>query len=150
MSDESPALVAIEPDDHLARHVGWTSDGRQFLLTNPFVPADAGTEGCDYVALFLFDAAGALVEAWVDRLGPRALLPADEPGRTVERRLETLGTIERRRVQVAPFSVERFGTTFGLVAIAPGDEADDWSVELQPGRAMTFFAPWDSGAYDAG
>lgn len=148
MSDE-PKRVAIDPDDRLARHVGWTAEGRQFVLVTPSVDAAPGTEGCDFVALYVFDAAGALVEAWVDRLGPRALLAVDEPGRTVERRLSSLGDVERRRVEVAPFSVERFGTVFGLVAVAPGDEADDWSVELQPGAAMTFYAPWDSGTYDA-
>lgn len=148
MSDEPPALVAIDPDEHLARHVGWTSDDRQFVLLTPSVPAVPGSEGCAYVALYLFDAEGALVESWVDRLGPPALLPADEPARTVERRLASLGEVRRRRVRVAPFSIERFGTAFGLVAIAPGDEADDWSVEAQPGRAMTFFEPWDSGTYD--
>jgi hypothetical protein len=28
-------LIALDPDDFYARHVGWTADGRQFFLTTP-------------------------------------------------------------------------------------------------------------------
>jgi hypothetical protein len=52
------------------------------------------------------------------------------------------------RIEVAPFSVERFGTTFGLVPLEPEEEDDEWSVEVQPGNYMAFLEPWDSGEYD--
>ena len=42
-----PKRLAIEPDDHHARHAGHLPDGRQFFLTTPFVPAigaEAGRE----------------------------------------------------------------------------------------------------------
>ena len=45
-------------------------------------------------------------------------------------------------------AIERFDTTFGLVARPPEDDDDVWAVELQPGRYMAFFEPWDSGEYD--
>jgi hypothetical protein len=49
---------------------------------------------------------------------------------------------------VAPFAVERFGTTFGLVLRVPDEDGDRWAVEAQPGNYMAFFEPWDSGVYD--
>ncbi|MEU3456907.1 hypothetical protein ABZ671_25400 [Micromonospora sp. NPDC006766] len=52
------------------------------------------------------------------------------------------------RIEVAPFAVERFGTTFGLIPQPPEDGDDFWWVELHPGNYMAFTAPWDSGEYD--
>ncbi|MCU1676163.1 MAG: hypothetical protein JWM93_921 [Frankiales bacterium] len=53
------------------------------------------------------------------------------------------------RIEVAPFAIERFGTTFGLVLREPKDEDEVWAVEVQPGNYMAFFEPWDGGDYDA-
>jgi hypothetical protein len=52
------------------------------------------------------------------------------------------------RIEVAPFAIERFGTTFGLVLREPEDEDEVWAVEVQPGNYMAFFEPWDGGDYD--
>jgi hypothetical protein len=62
--------------------------------------------------------------------------------------LESLGEISYERIEVAPFALERFGITFGLVLREPEDEEDIWAVEMQPGNYMAFFEPWDSGDYD--
>ena len=65
--------------------------------------------------------------------------------------LETvgLGVGDCEDLEVQPFSVQRFGTTFGLIPIPPDDEDDDrdWSVVLHPGNDMAFFEPWE-GDYD--
>jgi hypothetical protein len=45
-------------------------------------------------------------------------------------------------------ALDRFGTTFGLVVLAPDYEDDGYAVELHPGNYMAFFEPWDSGEYD--
>ena len=37
-----PKTVTLAPDEYAARYVGWAADGRQFFLTNPFVPAIGG------------------------------------------------------------------------------------------------------------
>ena len=143
-----PDLVAIDHDDYHAEHIGRTSDGRQFILTNPFDPALGDNPGCEFVALYLFDADGQLLDATIDRFGPRADVD-DEARRAVYReRLASLGDVSFERVDVAPFSVERFGLEFGLVAREPEDEDDEWAVEMQPGNYMAFFEPWDSGEYD--
>ncbi len=148
MSEGPPDRVAINHDDHHAKYVGRASDGRRFFLTTPFVPADGIRDGGEFVALYLFDAAGKLLEAHIDDLGPRATLNEEESLRVQERRLRELGDIVIERIEVAPFAVERFGTTFGLVPREPEDDDDEWAVEAQPGNYMAFFEPWDSGDYD--
>jgi hypothetical protein len=149
MPDGPPRLIAINHGNHHAEHIGRTADGQQFFLTTPFQPARGEDEpGCEYAALFLFDSAGALLEARVLSFGPRATL--DEAKRRAVRDLwlRELGDVSFGRIEVAPFSVERFGTQFGLIPREPEDEDDVWAVELLPGNYMAFFEPWDSGDYD--
>ncbi|SFX76546.1 hypothetical protein OH786_35555 (plasmid) [Streptomyces atratus] len=148
MSGNPPTLIAINHDDYHAQHVGRTADERQFFLTTPFVPAIGAEVGGEFVALFLFNAAGQLIDAVIDRFGPRATVDDDARREVYERLLRELGPVTFERIEVAPFAVERFGTTFGLVIREPDDEADEWAVELQPGDYMAFFEPWDSGEYD--
>jgi hypothetical protein len=150
MTGNPPILVAIDHDDYHAEHVGRTSDGRQFFLTTPFEPASAvgADDGGEFVALYLFDAAGKLLEAKIDALGPRATVNEEEARRVHQQRLEELCDVSYERIEVAPFAIERFGTTFGLVLREPEDEDEVWAVEVQPGNYMAFFEPWDSGDYD--
>ena len=146
---DPPLLVAIDNDDYHAEHVGHTADGRQFFLTRPFVPANGDEErGGEFVARYLFDGAGLLVEAEIDAFGPRDTTNEDAWRATYLRRLDELGEVTFGRIEVRPFAVERFGTTFGLVPRVPEDAEDVWAVELQPGNYMAFFHPWDSGDYD--
>lgn len=148
MAQGPPNLVAINHDDHHAEHVGRTADGRQFFLTTPFEPAIGKSGGNEFVALYLFDTAGNLIEAKIDEFGPRATLDHDRRRRVRDLRLRELGDVSYERIEVAPFALDRFGTTFGLVLRVPEDDEDVWAVEAQPGNYMAFFEPWDSGDYD--
>ncbi|MEU8261848.1 hypothetical protein AB0C02_14655 [Micromonospora sp. NPDC048999] len=149
MDDGPPQLIAIDHDDYHAEHVGHTADGRQFFLTTPFEPGSGETGGGgEFVARFLFDASGRLLDAAIEAFGPRHLMDRDARRRAYEARLAELGPVTFGRVEVAPFAVERFGTTFGLIPRPPEDEGDSWWVELHPGNYMAFTAPWDSGEYD--
>jgi hypothetical protein len=150
VSGNPPSLVAIDHDDYYAKHVGCTADGRQFFLTTPFEPASAigADDGGEFVALYLFDAEGELLEAKIDAFGPRATMDEEAGQRLYQQRLQELGDVSYGRIEVAPFAVERFGTTFGLVLREPEEEGDVWAVELQPGNYMAFFEPWNSGEYD--
>lgn len=96
----------------------------------------------------LCKALGKLLEAKIDELGSRTTLDKDKAKRLYDQRLKELGDIHFGRVNVAPFSVKRFGTDFGLVVREPEEEDDLWAVEMQPGNYMAFFEPWDSGEYD--
>ncbi|HVX85799.1 MAG TPA: hypothetical protein VH253_13540 [Phycisphaerae bacterium] len=148
MSDRRPDKIAIEHDDYHAKHVGWTGDNRQFILTTPFEAAHREKAGGEFVALYLFDADGKLLEAKIDELGPRATMDREKARRLYDQRLKELGEVRFGRVEVAPFSVKRFGTEFGLIVREPEGEVDVWAVEMQPGNYMAFFEPWDSGEYD--
>jgi hypothetical protein len=150
MATRSPKTVALDHDDYSAAYVGVTEDGQQFFLTTPFVPADAvGTDtGKEFLALYLFDKAGALSSATIDDLGPRSRL--DEAARCARRDelLASLGAVEYRRIKVAPFTVERFGVEFGFILQPPEEPGDDWSVIVEPGNYTCFWPPWTSGDYD--
>jgi len=81
-----PDLIAIEHDEYHAKHIGQLSDGRQFFLTTPFVPAIGGSAGREFVALFLFDEHGQFLEARIDDLGTRAELDKKRASTIYEQR----------------------------------------------------------------
>jgi SMI1-KNR4 cell-wall len=148
LQNSLPSLVAIDHDDYHAKHVGRTSDGRQFFLTTLFEPKSGRNAGNEFVALFLFDQLGKLIEAKIDQFGPRSTMDDEKRRAIYEKRLRELGKVTFRRIEVAPFSVRRFGTQFGLIAQPPEAEGEEWAVELHPGNFMAFYRPWDSGDYD--
>ena len=148
MGTAPPELIAINHDDYHAEHVGHTGDGRQFFLTNPFEPAAGKGQGAEYVALFLFDKRGNLLEAKIDDFGPRATVDEQKRRRVYEGRLSDLGDVVFDRIEVKPFAVERFGQRFGLITREPEEDDDQWTVEMMSGNYMAFFEPWDSGEYD--
>lgn len=148
MADGPPKLVALNHDDYHAEHVGRTRDGRQFFLTTAFIPRRGGVEGNEFIALYLFDDAGKLLEAIIDELGPRHLLKPGQGRAVIDRRLQELGEVTPGRIEVMPFSVTRFGTEFGFIPRPPEEEGESWWVEVEPGNCMAFHEPWDSGDYD--
>lgn len=143
-----PERVAINHDDYHAQHVGTTADGRQFFLTTPFEPKLGDQEGNEFVALYLFDAAGTLLEATIDEFGPRGSFDEAQRDAVYQQRLEELCEVTFQRIEIAPFEVERFGSRFGLIPYPPEDEEEGLTVEVQPGNYMAFFEPFDSGEYD--
>jgi hypothetical protein len=148
MSNLPPSLIAIDADDYHARHIGHISDGRQFFLTTPFEYAKGNRPGCEYVALYTFDAQGKLIEAQIESFGPRATAKGEAISARYDALLAGLGSVTFDRIEVSPFKIERFGAEFGLIVREPKEEDDVWAVELQPGNYMAFFEPWDSGVYD--
>ena len=140
-----PHRICINRDDYRAKWVGRTADGTRFMVTRPFEFANPPhTDGCEYVAVFLWERDGSFREMRLDSLGPRATLDRAEAARVFQRRLEELGDVVYCDIVVAPFEVEREGTTFGLVYT--NSEYGEW-VELLPGNSMAFTPPWD-GDYD--
>ena len=145
-----PRRSRINHDDYHAKHVGLTADGRQFFLTTPFVPAlHRGTAAVSSIALFLFDLEGDLLDAKIEDLGPRAKLDRSAARQRYQATLDGLGEVEFGGIDVAPFTVRRFGTELRPdPARARRTEDDVFAVEMQPGNYMAFFAPWDRGFYD--
>lgn len=147
MSDTA-ITFRIVPDDYHATDVGQDANGHQFFLTTPFEPAGPDRKGAEYVALYLFDTDGCLIEARIDNLGPRETLDRDKRSKLIEQHLESLGDYELRDIWIRPFSVDHDGLQFGLILRPKDDEDDPDVIEVQPGNYMAFFEPWDSGEYD--
>lgn len=154
----APEKILILHDDYHAKHIGQTSDGRQFFLTSAFEPAMGDGLGREFVALFLFDRDGTLIEDRIDELGPRKALGLDSrpPGNkasgsaideAISRRLGELGDVTFGNIEIRPFGIKRSRTTFGFIAMEPEEEGEDWCVEFHPGNFMAFYPPWD-GNYD--
>jgi hypothetical protein len=148
MAKDPPKMVALAHDDYSARYAGCTADGRQFFLTNPFVPAIGGNPGREFLALYLFDKDGALLDAQIEDLGTRAELDDDVARARQAALLASLGPVKYRKIEVAPFKVERFGVEFGFIPQRPEEPGEDWSVIVEPGNYMCFWPPWTSGDYD--
>jgi hypothetical protein len=147
MTTGIPETFPICQDEYHAKHIGHTSDGRQFFLTTPFVPAHGDDPGCEFIALFLFDPDGALINAQIESLGPRKTLEETRARTFYNDRLASLGKVEFGDIEVAPFKIERFGIEFGLIPRDPDDDNDTPVIEMQPGNYMAFYDPWE-GDYD--
>lgn len=148
MAKGPPKSVTLAHDDYAARFVGWTADGRQFFLTHPFVPAIGGNPGREFLALYLFDRGGELVDKRIEDLGTRAGLDEDAARARRAAMLDSLGPVKFGKIEVAPFRVEAFGVEFGFIPQPPEEVGDDWSVIVEPGNYMCFWPPWTSGDYD--
>ncbi len=148
MSKHPPTFIAIDRDEAFAKYVGRTADRKQFFLTKPFLPASAGQPEHDYLALYLFDEDGVLLEAQIEDLGPRDKVDVEQARTIRAMMLEGLGKYKAGRILIVPFKVERFGAEFGLIAHPPKTPLGDWSVTVEPGKYMTFSPPWDNGAYE--
>lgn len=98
--------------------------------------------------IYLFDKNGDLIEALIDEFGPRNKMDIDARDALCKKRLDDLGDIEFGRIEIEPFSIEKFGVTFGLIPNEMDDEDDELSFSLMPGDYMAFYEPWDSGDYD--
>ena len=145
MTDGRPQTIALDPDDYHAKYVGRTADGRQFFITT-HVDERCAVHGHAFVAVYLFNAAGKLLEARIEDMGVYADLDGAGWGNMLEKRFGELGWTTPRRIVMMPFEVERFGLKFGLIARKREDAR--WIAEVQPGNPMAFFAPWDRGVYD--
>lgn len=147
MSNEIPKLIAINHDDDYASFVGLTTDGKQFFLTTPFVPTLESQLGREFVALYIFDLKGNLLEARIDDFGARENLDEEHRTQMFEQRLSEIQPVEYGRIEVKPFSVEKFGVTFGLIPQPPENDDEDWWVTVEPGNFMAFCKPWEDGEY---
>jgi len=147
--EKGPDRFWIVPDDYHAEWAGVTSDGIQFFATEPFQSGSlANGTGCEYNAVFLWNEDGSFREARIDRLGPRSELEREERDRLFNQRIKELGDYEIKPIFVAPFQVEKFGVTFGLIYEYEVVEGEGYGyVELEPGNFMAFYHPWD-GRYD--
>jgi hypothetical protein len=143
-----PKLVTLAHDEYHAEYVGTTTDKRQFFLTTPFVPETKKGTGREFIALYLFDKNGALIEAIIEDFGTRKGLDHERRMARRDALLKSLGKVRHGTIKFAPFKVERFGVEFGFIAQPPDEPDGEWSVIAEPGNFMCFWPPWTSGDYD--
>ena len=110
--------------------------------------AEAG--GSLFIAVFLWDSDGILIEARIDQLGPADQMDFEKFEQRFSKWVQELGEICLTPIQVTPFRVERFGVQFDFIYSRDQeeDEISEW-IELHPGNYMAFSPPWD-GRYDTG
>ena len=70
MNEGEPKLITIDNDDYKAEFVGRTKDNKQFFLTTPFTSVYSENGRHEFIALYIFDPNGNLLEARIDDLGP--------------------------------------------------------------------------------
>ena len=152
MTGGAPDRITIVPDDYHVPYAGTAEDGRLFFLSEElFDLGQAGPESArQFVAVFLWKADGEFDEVRVDvvdrveGIPPMQAVPAGADG-LVASRLAELGDYQLEPIEVAPFSTEVDGVTFGFVA----QEIDGmWSVNVQPGDFIAYYEPWDGLEYD--
>ena len=108
MTDDPPELIALDPDASHAEYVGRTADERQFFVTSHVYP-ECPADGHAFVAVYLFNVAGKLLEARIEDLGPRAEVGPARWMSVTEQRFRELGSTMPCRIVMAPFEVERLG-----------------------------------------
>ena len=148
MAKGPPKKLTLDNDEYHAQFVGRTKAGRQFFLTNPFVPADDKAEGREFIALYVFDKGGNLQSAAIEDLGPRSTMNEETLLARRDVLLATLGDVKYQRIQIVPFRIEMFGVEFGFIPQQPEELDEEWSVIVEPGNVMCFWPPWSSGDYD--
>jgi hypothetical protein len=154
MSQRPPEKIRINHDDYHAELVGRTADGRQFFLTNPFVPAQGDNPGREFLALYIFDSNGNLLEAKIDDLGvrqdkispPGQKLDLDFASPLLRNRVAKLGTVSFCDIKIVPFRVEKFGVEFGFIESVPEGNDELWFT-VEPGNYMAFYPPYDGEYY---
>jgi hypothetical protein len=143
---QPPGLIALDSDKYHAEYVGHLKNGLQIFITTPFIPETDANPGRAFVAVYLFDPKGVLVEARIEDLGTNPFIGQAQA--CIEKHVARLGCITPGRIWMKPFELERFGTKFGFIPRPPEDETDSWWVEAHPGNFMAFHEPFDRGEYD--
>ncbi len=169
MGSFPPKQLVIPYDDYHGKYVGRTSSGKQFFITTPFLFDMSGGSGREFVAFYLFDSTGVLIDAVIDELGTRAdligesaaqILPgnlaqANESSQAViDTHIKNLGEeVVYENITVQLFRLEKNGVVFGLVPDDDENYDKDMGedempcVILEPGNYMAFMYPWE-GEYD--
>lgn len=140
-----PTRFTIVPDDYHVPYAGTAQDGRRFFLTEELFDSRSA-----YVGLFLWRADGTFDEVKVDKIPRLAAGPPGQAGpagadKLISSRLAELGKYTLEPIQVAPFTKNIAGVTFGWVV----DQVDgEYSIYIEPGNFIAYHAPWDGLGYD--
>lgn len=136
MSIPDKIQIRWMPDLHTA-HIGQYGDSEQFLITEHLVPSlNDDSLAREYIALYCFDSSGKLTSHKI--AGPLAF----DTEATVDSLLSDLAGHKFGDIYVAPFQVTFDGRIFGLLP-----NAEQGTIQLEPGAMITFMEPWDGEYY---
>ncbi len=155
MFDKYPDTILICHDDYHAKHIGKTSDDRQFFLTEAFIPRTDNDPGCEFIALYYFDLSGKYIDSIIKNLGPREDLDGEKAEEMFDSLLNSIPNPVFTDIKIAPFKIVHDGIEFGLFPYEDSDDEDEdededdeyLSLQVQPGDFMSFYEPWE-GDYD--
>jgi hypothetical protein len=143
-----PKTILISHDDYHAKHIGKTSDGRQFFLTQAFESKTGNSPIYEYIVLYYFNLEGKLLDCKILDLGRREDLEDSLFRSKYDQLLKSIPEPTFCDINISPFKIEHKKTYFGLF---PYDwetgEEEDKSLQVQPGDFMSFYPPWN-GDYD--
>ncbi|WP_350277075.1 hypothetical protein [Kribbella sp. HUAS MG21] len=142
---QAPERFTIVPDDYHVPYAGTAEDGRKFFLSDELFTFNSA-----YVGLFLWKPDGTFDEVRVDEAGRAQGVPPGQAASAgedelVASRLAELGKYVLEPIEVAPFSVEIDGVTFGWVG---EDYEGTYSIHIEPGNFIAYYEPWDGLEYD--
>lgn len=140
--------IHLIPDSFHLTDVGELNDGNYYWIDRQLV--SDGTDTRDFVAVYLFDPQGNLINSEIIDRGLRSdpnKIPLEDVFDRVSKRI---GVKRRTDFWVYPFSVAAFGQKFGLVVRErqEGERDGFQAVDAMPGFTLMFYPPWIDGLYD--
>ncbi len=147
--------ILLIPDRYHLIDVGQLNNGNNY-----WIDVQLNSEGMDtrdFLATYIFDKAGKLIDSDITDLGLRSN-PNAVPAKDAIRRQKSKIGVRRTGIfgrksksfWVQPFSVTAHGLVFGLVVREPEEDDEEMPpmVDAMPGRTLVFYPPWEDGQYD--
>ncbi|HZX03441.1 hypothetical protein [Kribbella sp.] len=144
-AEPKPERFRIVPDDYHVPYAGTAEDGRKFFLSDELFAGGSG-----YVGLYLWKADGTYDEVRVEEVRRTPGVPPGQAASAgadalIESRLAELGKYVLEPIDVEPFTTKIDGVTFGW---ALGQYEGAYSIHIEPGDFIAYYAPWDGLGYD--
>ena len=140
--------LRLIPDRYHLKNVGQLNNGNYYWID---VQLDSnGRETRDFIATYIFDADGVLIEHKIIELGIRSDPSALSARVIIGQESTRIGVKKRKDFWVRPFSVKANGAVFGLVVREreQGELEGFQAVDAMPGWTLMFYPPWADGLYD--
>ena len=140
--------IRLIPDRYHLTDVGQLADGNNYWIDIQLNPEGRDTR--DFIATYIFDADGELIEFQIIDLGLRSDPNALSARAVIKEESDRIGAKENSDFWVSPFAVKTHGLVFGLVVRdrQKGELEGFQAVDAMPGWTIMFYPPWEDGLYD--
>lgn len=144
--------IHLIPDQYHLSNVGQLRNGNNYWIDIQL--KSEGNRTRDFVATYIFDADGKLIDSNIIDLGLRTDENALSATTVIAEEKSRIGVInyesflgEKKSFWVYPFSIFSHNLIFGLV-VRKEDKDECGIVDAMPGYTIMFYPPWEDGAYD--